>query len=151
MVVVLAVIGILLGVAATYMGGVFGEKSLEEPMAKIQALARKAQRSAVSLGRESVLLIEPGGVRWYSAGDLGRGEVAAEYALPDEVSLLVRPWRSEKWREPGKGGYRWEFEPGGFCEPLSLRLERGGSYVEVDFHPLTGGVADERSSIQAAP
>ena len=139
--VVLALMGVLFTLAAVHFGGISEERALAEPATEIKALARKAQRTAVLENRPQTLSITPSAV-----GDV---------TVPAGVQLLVRPWGTTQWLRPGGDNkapaFAWNFDPSGLCEPIGLRLERGPSSYEIDFHPLTGGVDEERVEIVAQP
>ena len=64
------------------------------------------------------------------------------------MKILIKRWGSSEWR--AAAGQRWVTLPGGLCEPLSVRMEWKRSFIEMQFHPLTGGIADE-TMIIAAP
>jgi prepilin-type N-terminal cleavage/methylation domain-containing protein len=139
--VVLALMAVLFTLAAVHFGGISEERALAEPATEIKALARKAQRTAVLENRSQTLSITPSRV-----GDVN---------IPTDVQLLVRPWGTKQWHRPGgedkSPAFAWNFDPSGLCEPIGLRLELGPSSYEIDFHPLTGGVDEERVEIIAQP
>lgn len=63
--------------------------------------------------------------------------------LPEGIRILVRK-STGKWTVPDEEP--WKFAPNGFVEPLSLRFELDGKWLEVDFDTLTAMVAEERYS-----
>lgn len=64
-------------------------------------------------------------------------------SLPKDMTLLIRK-NSDKW-ESAKNQI-WKFFPNGFIEPISLRLERGSAWMEMELDVLTAMVAEERFS-----
>jgi hypothetical protein len=62
--------------------------------------------------------------------------------LPESMTILVKHWGQTEWQPAA--GEKWQVLASGLCEPLSVRIDRGHSYVEMQFNPLTGGVADKR-------
>lgn len=74
--------------------------------------------------------------------------VHAGWELDGEMRMFVRRWASDEWIPiDGKNRQVWRFDPEGFCEPVSLRLQMGDSWKESYFHPLTGSVRDSTSEI----
>jgi len=78
----------------------------------------------------------------------GFAPVHAGWELDPDMRMFVRRWATEEWI-PVSGELRqvWRFDPEGFCEPVGVRVERGKSWKENEFHPLTGGIRD--SSMEA--
>jgi hypothetical protein len=55
--------------------------------------------------------------------------------------MQVRRWASDTWIPiDSKSRQVWRFDPEGFCEPVGVRLETEKSWMEMEFHPLTGGI-----------
>jgi type II secretory pathway pseudopilin PulG len=64
------------------------------------------------------------------------------HALDSRNKLLVPdPDKPQKW-VPVKPT-EWRFAPGGLCLLPRVRIERGESWQELGFNPLTGNVEDE--------
>jgi hypothetical protein len=64
------------------------------------------------------------------------------------MRMFVRRWATDEWIPiNGKSRQIWRFDPEGFCEPVGVRIEKGKSWKENEFHPLTGGIRD--SSMEA--
>ncbi len=66
-----------------------------------------------------------------------------QHALDHGILLWVRRWNEPDFRAPRAPFERWVFEPGGICEPLSLRLTYGDAYMNMTFNPLTAHAEDE--------
>lgn len=74
--------------------------------------------------------------------------VHAGWALDGDMRMFIRRWASDTWVPiDGKNRQVWRFDPQGFCEPVTIRVEIGRSWKESEFHPLTGGIRD--SSMEA--
>lgn len=63
--------------------------------------------------------------------------------LSKDMTLFIRK-NSDKWILAQR--QIWKFAPNGLVEPISLRLERGTSWMEIDIDILTAMVAEERFS-----
>ena len=78
----------------------------------------------------------------------GFDTVHAGWELDGDMRMFVRRWASEEWIPVNeKNRQVWRFDPEGFCEPVSLRIEMGESWKQSDFHPLTGAIRDSSSEI----
>lgn len=63
------------------------------------------------------------------------------WSVEPEMMLSIRRWANADW-EPltPRDRHVWRFDPNGICEPIGLRFEVDGSWVEVSFHPLTAAI-----------
>ncbi len=74
--------------------------------------------------------------------------VHAGWELEEDMRMFVRRWASDEWLViNAKNRQVWRFDPEGFCEPVSVRIELGDSWKEASFHPLTGSIRDSASEI----
>lgn len=137
---------IVFTLAAVSLKGVNRERELAEPVLELQKLAKKASRSAATQRNRFVLRMLPRNVTAYQTGAKGKVVEISKVRFSPEVRFLIRPWGTKKWIEPEKG-YDWVFDSSGLCEPLSVRFEMGRSFYNVEFDPLTGGVADEEMMV----
>lgn len=113
------------------------ERHLRQGMEAIAQLVRDARYAAEKSGQPASLV--------FRATGLASSRANASTS-PVEISggqLLVR-YPGGKWEKAG--GQKWTVYASGLVEPLSVRLEQGGAWVESDFDFLTGSVADERYS-----
>lgn len=79
-------------------------------------------------------------------GGEGDGLVRDMWEMEEGMALRVQRWGNATWFEiTPRLRQVWRFDPGGVCEPVGVRLERDGSWMEVVFHPLTASIADEAS------
>ncbi|MFD2304394.1 pilus assembly FimT family protein [Roseibacillus ishigakijimensis] len=74
------------------------------------------------------------------------------FEFPAGMEVFVRRWGApfQAWfhqEKPEDPAIFWNFEQSGLCEPISLRLEIGESWTELEMDPLTARVADESSEI----
>ena len=113
--------------------GFIGERRIREVADEIRDLATTTRRHAQEEGKYRTLV--------FDKSTVAMDEEVTE--LPPGIRLLVRKGAG-KWTQPKEEP--WKFAPNGLVEPLSLRLERNGKWLEIDFDPLTAMVAEERYS-----
>ncbi|MFC7336319.1 type II secretion system protein [Haloferula chungangensis] len=66
-----------------------------------------------------------------------------------EMMIFIKRWAMAEWIPlTPRDRHVWRFDPSGISEPLGLRFEVDGSWVEVVFHPLTAAVAGMDSEIR---
>ena len=62
-----------------------------------------------------------------------------------DYDISVKRWGGVNWYPTKRADPQvWRFDPNGICEPVSVRLEYKSGWVEMDFHPLSGGVREQR-------
>jgi prepilin-type N-terminal cleavage/methylation domain-containing protein len=62
-----------------------------------------------------------------------------------DYAISVKRWGAVNWYPTKRADPQvWRFDPNGICEPVSVRLEYKSGWVEMDFHPLSGGVREQR-------
>lgn len=127
-------IGILILLAATpTVGSYINERRLRNVANVILESASEARIAAKEQGKTVFLLIKKGEIQ------TPRKE---RKSLPQSMKLFLKTGTSQ-WTV---GEKNWAFFSGGIVEPLSFRLERGSSWIEMDIDPLTGLVSEERFS-----
>ncbi len=132
---VLALIAIIFVSAVPLVSASLGERRLRADAEKISAMVRSQRARAQDDGRRHVLTIR-------SAGFFEKGNPPKEIAgLPRDAIFTLR-YPGGKWEKPKDQA--WEFSPIGMVTPLSVRLESGKAWIELDFDMLTGRVAEER-------
>lgn len=129
---------LVVGVAALALGTQGPEKRLRRSAAVVETTVRQLFWQSVQERRPRVLAlgseaISPKAGSWLALGNGAR--------------LEVRRFGEAEWRAPAKDE-RWTFSGAGLCEPLSLRVLVKGGSLEMDFDPLTGAVAAERSHVE---
>jgi prepilin-type N-terminal cleavage/methylation domain-containing protein len=83
-----------------------------------------------------------------SSADSGFAPVHASWTVEEDVRLFVRRWASDDWLPvDAKNRHVWRFDPAGFCEPVGVRFAKEESWLELEFHPLTGGVRMQAQEI----
>ncbi len=132
---VLALIAIIFVAAAPLVSASLRERRLRADAEKIAVMVRTQRAQAQSDGRRHVLTIRSAG--FFEKGDPPK-EVAA---LPGDAIFAVR-YPGAKWEKPQDQD--WEFSPIGMVTPLSVKLESGNAWIEMDFDMLTVRVAEER-------
>jgi len=130
---------LVVGVAALGVGALGPEKRLRRSASVVESCARQLFWQSVQERRPHCLRL---------AADAVAADASPWVSLGNRARLEVRRVGESQWRVPGKAE-RWEFPGSGLCEPLSLRLAINGATLEMDFDPLTGAVAEERTNLEA--
>lgn len=86
------------------------------------------------------------------AEEISRTVEYDEFLFTEGMEVFVRRWgaaemawfHQEKEEDPV---IFWNYESSGLCEPISLRIEIGENWTELEMDPLTGRVSDETSEI----
>jgi prepilin-type N-terminal cleavage/methylation domain-containing protein len=154
-VVTLAIIVLLFGLATAAMQGVWHARDLEIPMSKVREYAKRARNMAIFEQRPYQVEITPRSVALYSmvgpaesalsSGSPQRGLVE-RYEWDDEVTMHVRRWNQPEFIEPSR--QVWVFERSGLCEPLTVRAQSEHGFVEMTFNPLDAHVENKISEIR---
>jgi type II secretion system protein H len=159
-VVVLVLIAVLAGSAITVMITSADERALRNSSGEIEALAKRARTVAALQQRPYALeffdnrvrlmplaeaIIEPAEREKAEAmlemAGSESGSIHAEWSSKGDLKMQVRRWASDTWIPiDSKSRQVWRFDPEGFCEPVGVRLETEKSWMEMEFHPLTGGI-----------
>jgi type II secretion system protein H len=159
-VVVLVLIAVLAGSAITVMITSADERALRNSSGEIEALAKRARTVAALQQRPYALeffdnrvrlmplaeaIIEPAEREKAEAmlemAGSESGSIHAEWSSKGDLKMQVRRWASDTWSPiDSKSRQVWRFDPEGFCEPVGVRLETEKSWMEMEFHPLTGGI-----------
>ncbi len=75
--------------------------------------------------------------------------VRDSWTADPEMMISLKRWATADWIPiTTRDRHVWRFDPSGICEPVGLRVEVDGSWVEVVFHPLTASVAGIESEIR---
>ena len=150
------VMALVMGIAAYSFGGVSGEEVLRRPASEFQRVVLESVRRAALYERPQVIAFDKQGflVRHPQADQPQRGlqamgKIQSEQAqmwqrrvmLPGGMTAKLRRWGQRNFTPAA--GQRMVIAPGGLCEPLTLRLEQGASWMELTLDPLSGGVAEE--------
>ena len=151
---VLLIMVLMFGVAAFSFQGVTEADTLRKPAGELQRMAREAVRRAGLYERPQFILFEKTGFVIHYRNDASAVANAESNTVwqrrvevPDKMTLKLRRWGAKGWQPAA--GQRWVVLPSGLCEPLAVRMEMGGSSIELQFNPLTGGVAEETLNIAA--
>jgi hypothetical protein len=112
------------------------ERKIRDAAEAIETMVRAQRSKAQTTGERRVIEVRPAGFFEQSKKGL---EVLA---MPEGPKIMLRAPGEEDWGKPQ--GQQWEFSPIGMVSPLSVRLEDGNAWMEVDFDLLTGRVAEER-------
>jgi type II secretory pathway pseudopilin PulG len=75
--------------------------------------------------------------------------VRDSWSAEPEMMLSIKRWATSDWVPiTVRDRHVWRFDPNGICEPVGLRVEVDGSWVQVGFHPLTAAVTEMESEMQ---
>jgi prepilin-type N-terminal cleavage/methylation domain-containing protein len=159
----------VLAIAAVVMGGAVGlmiyssdERTLRNASGEIELMAKRARVISILHQTPYALEFREGVVRLLPLAEAGkdekknnfksRGEVAApaeaanesrQYVLESGLNVFIRRWNSDEWFGTAKNAVHvWRFDPDGLCEPLSVRLTLGKSWMEDTYHPLTATIRE---------
>jgi len=170
-IIVLLVIALIGGGAIGMMALSSDERALSSASVEVEALAKRARTVANLQQRPYALEFFENRVRlmpWAEAslepGDREGAAAALEAAGPAEVNrfttvrdewagdedsrLFLRRWASEIWIPiDSKNREIWRFDPEGFCEPVSVRIQVGKSWAESEFNPLTASIRETTKEI----
>lgn len=155
MVVTLFIITLLLGAATMSFQGLYDEGRIQTEATALKLAARQVMREAVETNSSYTITL--GNTFFvvgptYSLGmmdtigdpeDLQKQLRGRRHDFDHNITLMVKRWNELTYHPPREPFERWIFEPGGICEPLSIRLNYGEGYVAMEFSPLTAGVVDE--------
>ncbi|PWU07619.1 MAG: hypothetical protein C5B47_05820 [Verrucomicrobia bacterium] len=127
-------IGILILLTVTpALGNFINERKLRAITKLILECAAEARIAAKQQGKTVILA-------------LGKNEIQTlngkHKSLPKNMKLLLKTEATE-WTTTKSN---WMFFPSGIIEPISLRLEQGAAWIEMDIDPLTGMALEERYS-----
>lgn len=171
-VMVLAIVGIVSGGAMAFLIFSSDERDLRKTSSEIESLARRARTTAMLQQTPYALEFTPGSIRlmpWVQTAQAGRsspfpslGQSASKdetvsqhtpvfesFSPTSDLSILVKRWNSGKW-EPmkEKNPQVWRFDPDGLCEPITVRMEFGKSWIEDTYHPLNAAISDSQFEIK---
>lgn len=161
----------VLALAAIMMGSAIGlvvyssdERALRKASGEIELMAKQARTMAILHQTPYALEFREGIVRLMPFANAGLDESKfskkrlieptqesagpsenREFKMDDDMAVLVRRWNSEDWHTTLKNTFHvWRFDPDGLCEPISIRLNYKGSWIENTFHPLTAIISDSQ-------
>lgn len=162
---------IVLAIAAIIMGGAVGvmvyssdERVLRDASGEIELLAKRARTIAILNQTPYALEFREGTVKLlpfaqaglddkqlkrniFTQGDTQTANTSEnrQLTLEDGMEIRIRRWNSEDWLTTVKNTVHvWRFDPNGLCEPISVRLTLGRSWIEDTYHPLTATIRDSQ-------
>lgn len=148
LVIVLVIMALLMGLAVVKSGGVEGHRDLRRPASELQRMTTEAVRRSGLWERPQLIVFDAKGFSMRYRNDAnGRTEKADNAVwqrrvdIPSEIKLSLRRFGATKFSPAA--GQRLSIAPGGLCEPLTARFEKGSAWLEITLDPLSGGVADE--------
>lgn len=139
----LFIVALVFGAALGLVRSGLADDGLRAGSRQLAAYAKTARSRAVSENRTYEIVLDEHGFLLRARGDFGKpAPPLLKLALPDSISLLVRPWGSDRWAHPK--GLIWTFMPTGLCSPERVRFEQDSAWIEEEFNPLTANRQDER-------
>ena len=164
-VIVLAIITLLAGGAVGFMVYNSSKRQLQAAGARIETMAKRARAVSVLRQTPYALVFFDGRVRMMPLAEVGAGDpellaefdaaaqaqgrsapVRDEFAVDPGMVLGLRRWGGENWLvfDNERTSMVWRFDPDGLCEPVTVRFEIDGgqSWLEQEYHPLTGSVRE---------
>jgi len=173
-VIVLVLMALMVGGAFAYMAASDDERVLRRSSVEVESLAKRARALAalqqrpyalefreqtVSLmplaeamidprDREKMIAHQEQMIAEGAAPAPAFSPVHASWTVDDEVRMFIRRWASDVWLPVDvKNRHVWRFDPEGFSEPVGVRFAVERSWLEAEFHPLTGGIREESQEI----
>jgi prepilin-type N-terminal cleavage/methylation domain-containing protein len=149
MVIALFIVSLLFGMAIMATRQFFGDEELRSASQKLALLAKTARQAALRENRPYEIMVEADRLTLHPVqNESEKGEAGSEFdplseqkhqaeelVLPSSVKLKIKVWGSEDWVKPKRSA--WRFTASGLCAPDSFRLERGESWIQMTFNPLT--------------
>lgn len=163
----------VLAIAAVVMGGAVGlmiyssdERTLRDASGEIELMAKRARVISILHQTPYALEFREGIVRLLPLAEAGREDEkksafksrgkdapsaegvneSRQIVLESGMNTFIRRWNSDEWFGTVKNSVHvWRFDPDGLCEPLSVRLTYGKSWIEDTYHPLTATIRESQS------
>ncbi len=158
---------LVLAISAMVVAGAVGvmmyssdERALRAATGEIEVMAKRARTVAMLQQTPYALEFSGTGVRMMPLaeamiplekrgeyGGLAEGSrfspVYAEWVPEEDQVLSIKRWASVNWLPvTDRAIHVWRFDPDGICEPIAVRVQMEQSWMEVDFHPLTGTIRE---------
>lgn len=157
---VLAISSMVVAGAVGFMVYSSDERALRAATGEIEVMAKRARTVAMLQQTPYALVFSGEGVHMMPLAealaapdrrgdmpDVASGSrfspVHAQWVPEEDQILFVKRWASANWLPvTDRSVHLWRFDPDGLCEPIALRLEMDRSWMEADFHPLTGSIRE---------
>ena len=139
MIIVLALMIVLAGMAALSFDTLEEGNGVEQYGNKLARMAKRAARDAVIQGRPIVIGFEKKGFGFINETAPGSEGYCT---LPKGAKMGYQRWNGGK-KFFDADGTTWEFYPSGICDALRFRIETADGAMEMGFNPLTGSVVDQ--------
>lgn len=148
LVIVMVIMALLMGLAVVNFDGVDAERDLRRPASELQRMTMEAVRRSGLWERPQVIVFDSKGFSMRYRNDAnGRSEKSDKAVwhrrvdIAPEVKLTLRRFGTQKFAPAA--GQRISIAPGGLCEPLTARFEKGASWLEITLDPLSGSVSEQ--------
>lgn len=156
MTVVMFVMAVIVGISVYSFSGVTEEEILRRPASEFQRMVMEAMRRAsLEEAPQTIAFTSSGFMMRFlqeadgrSTAEDGRAWVR-RVEVPEDMRISLRRWRARDFK-PAMG-QQLVIAPSGLCEPLTIRFERGASWLELSLDPLSGGTREEAMEVAEAP
>ncbi len=146
----MAVISILSLAAMPFIGAQVTEHALRESAGLLQQRINTARTVVLKQRSPATFVFNSHSFTCaYPEYDPDRGTLAnrgEEIRLPARVVLQIMPWGESEYSRPED--HEWIIPVGGLSRPTRFKWILGDSYLEADFHPLTGMMREIGFSIR---
>ena len=155
-VVALFLMGLLMTFGLVAFNGTDNDKELRKAVIEFETLSSRARSlSFLTQSPHRISICGPRTIKLEEPfGKNGSGKYVARDTFTSKASISLRRWgaKDADWLEYDQKNEEpnvyWYFSPTGLCEPVSVRLLDGNSWVVLHMDPLTGRIQEEESLIQ---
>jgi|GEM_PF-1375026 len=140
-IVVLAIMAVVLGLAIPFMGGILEENRYFGVANRLEIFAITARGAALQGSNSWQIIFYPD---HFAVGPTPDGSNSftpdSSYSIPSGLDYQIQPWPQTIWHSPTNDV--WLFTKSGLSQPMSVRLTNSvnDSWLEFSFHPLTGQI-----------
>lgn len=164
-IVALTLVTLIVGFGFVALRGGQDEQQLREQILEVERFAKLARNTSIIQKRPYQIIFEPGLISLQPAGWSAEEAIAMEFEddseedpggarsrfrllmlqheVPANFVVEVRGWQGD-WVELNRRELVvWEFLPGQLVEPFSVRISNESGWIEHQYNPLTGAMAEE--------
>jgi len=124
MIVVLVIAGLIIGIGAAAVAQLTEEHELRKVANDAEGVLMQAMTMTLATSQPQAVNLE----------ELGK-----------QAKLMVRRMGAEDFAPAA--GQRLLLRPGGLCEPLTLRWQKGAAWISATLDPLTGGFIETEENL----
>jgi type II secretory pathway pseudopilin PulG len=156
MTVVMFVMAVIVGISVYSFSGVTEEEILRRPASEFQRMVMEGMRRASLEESPQTITFTTRGFTMRFLQEADGRETSADgrawerrVEVPPDMRLSLRRWGAREFKPAA--GQELVIAPSGLCEPLTIRFERGASWLELGLDPLSGGTREEAMEVAEAP